>query len=88
MPLTTQFDSLIGINGVWHVTNNHPDNPLNATIVLISGYASRSYGYQIVKSSSATLIRHYFGGWSNVWQRLDNFNCNTLSELKEALSNT
>lgn len=77
------FDSLTH-NGNWYVIA-HPDSPTSGTGVLVCKFASDIYGYQMFKTSTATYIRHYFGGWAKEWQRLDNFGCNTAADLASLL---
>ena len=81
---STTFDSLT-YNGRWNVPYNHPYNPFSMQGVLVSEFASSSYGYHIFKTSSASYIRHYFGGWSDKWLRFDNFGCNTPEDLASLL---
>lgn len=72
------------------VTNTPNDGRIGAFRLEIVPCAGTTFPmqrlYRAAKISTEVYVRYYEGSWGS-WQRLDNFGCNTLAELKAALAN-
>lgn len=80
-----------GINAGAFTPSDLPSNKCTYGVMHVhkNGYVTTQDVYGITASSKERWQRWSDNGgnsWSS-WQRLDNFGCNTLSELKAALAN-
>lgn len=60
---TTNIDTLIGKSSAIAITANNSSNPKTSIGVVVTIFASSSYGIQLFFTSSSTSRRHYFVGW-------------------------